>query len=109
MSDSVREKAVALELKRIYESRKINSMSLFGIISKIKREVTAMKRILKFKTKEKTQANIRTENDFRAGLDTIFNIGERLPKPSERDTPMEVDDQEEFLSMYQIFLICFDA
>lgn len=106
-SDSVREKTVALELKQIYESRNMNSMSTFGIMSKIKREVTALKRVLKFKAKEKTHANIQTENHYRGKLSEVFDIAEILRQPSERNTPMEVDDQDKVFSMFTFSLNSF--
>lgn len=95
-SDSVKEKTVALALKHFFESRDHNVMSTYGIISKIRREVVSLKKILKFKTKEKTDKNIEMENKFRESLNRLFNVNEIPQQPSESEVviPMEVEQSD---------------
>lgn len=104
-SDSVKEKAVALKLKQFYESRNLNVISTFGIISKIRREVVALKRVLKFKSKAKTDKNIRIENAFCENLNRVFDITETLRQPAatpQRNcaSPMDTDDGEDFCGTF---------
>lgn len=96
-SDSVKEKTVAMILKQFYESRNINTMSTFGIISKIKREINVLKKVLKFKTKQKTEANIRLETTFIENMDSLFDVTEISRQPVEQncDSPMDVDGESE--------------
>lgn len=104
LSDSVKEKAVASKLKQLYESQNLNAMSTFGIITKIKKKVVELKRVLKFKTKTKTDTNIRIENSFRESLNRIFDVTEIIEQPIERNctSPVDIDDEEDFLGMFRL-------
>lgn len=103
-SDSVKEKAVALKLQQFYESRNMNAMSTFGIISKVRREVSVLKKVLKLKTKEKTDLNIQFERTYIDNLNRTFNVSEILTSPVERNSisPMEIDSEDDFFGMFRL-------
>lgn len=73
-SESFKEKAVAQELITFYEQRGIPTLSELTIKGKIRKIISEMRKILKFKSKQKTTANVETERVFCLKLNDVFNI-----------------------------------
>lgn len=78
-SDSSKEKLVARELIQVYQERDIPVLNEKTVKDKIKKNVCDLKKILKFKSKLKTAANIESERIFLSKLKEIFDIRGRNP------------------------------
>lgn len=74
VSDSTKEAFVAKELIRVYQEAGLQVINEKSIKDRIKKYVTELKIVLKFKTKVKTAANIQTELRFRSKLQETFEI-----------------------------------
>lgn len=94
-SDTSKETRVATALKNIYSQRNIETLNELTIRRKIRKQVLSLKKVLKFKSKEKTQVNINMENAFKAQLWNIFEIEKSIPQEGDVDNivPMDVNDQ----------------
>lgn len=92
--DTSKETKVSSALKSFYTQRNIDTLNELTIRRKIHTQVLSLKKILKFKSKEKTQANIKMENIFKSQLSNIFQIKKSIPQSREVDdiVPMDVDD-----------------
>lgn len=73
-SDSMRGKLVAQEIIRVYQRENIQLLNEKSIKNKINKHICNLKKILKFKSKLKTAANIEFEQNFRSKLNEIFEI-----------------------------------
>lgn len=90
-SDTKKESRVSSALKNFYTDRNVETLHEFTIRRKIRTQIMSLRKILRFKSKEKTQSNIRMENAFRAQLSNIFQIG----KPTvdvDYVVPMDVEE-----------------
>lgn len=98
-SDSTKENIVAEELIKLYRGKNITVFNVKTIKNQIHRIVANLKMILKFKSKNKTAANIQKETLFRSILDEVFEIHREVQTVDEpgdanvtNDIPMEVDN-----------------
>lgn len=74
VSDSTKEAFVAKELIKVYQEAGLQVINEKSIKDRIKKNVSELKVVLKFKTKDKTAANIQTELRFRSKLQETFGI-----------------------------------
>lgn len=93
-TDTSKEARVASALKNLYRQRNIQTLNELTIPRKIHSQILSLKKFLKFKSKEKTPANIEMENAFKMGLAKVFEI-----KTSPRDAviAMDIDNENEDL------------
>lgn len=97
-SESLREKLVADELLRVYKSEnsELAMLSEKAIKNKINKNVCTLKSILKFRSKQRTSANIKTEANFRNNLDETFELyqstNKRFRHATELDDIIEIMD-----------------
>lgn len=93
-SDASKEAQVISALERFYAQRNIETLSKVRIRSKIRSQIFSLKKVLKFKSKEKTQANIRMENAFKSQLSGIFRIRKSTAQSGDvENDSMDIDDQ----------------
>lgn len=87
-SDTRKEARVANALKNFYKQRNIETLSELTIRNKIRRQVLSLKKVLKFKSKEKTRKQTDLEKVFKNELSNIFQIH----KSSSSNDTMEIDN-----------------
>lgn len=89
-----KETLVAKALENFYHSKRIVTILNVNIRRKIKREVGQLKKILKFKSKNKKRNQIEMENRFKSTLSNTFVIERQLNIESPMENaPMETDEQ----------------
>lgn len=88
-SESKKETFVANALLEFYRLRRTPTICIGNIRKKVKREVEKLSKILKFKSKEKTNQQTQIENEYRLTLSNVFSI----EKPYDvQTTQMEIDE-----------------
>lgn len=95
-TDSAKETLVANALENLYRSKNQLTVCKAIIRRKIKREVGNLTKILKFKSKNKTNNQIQKEIDFKSTLSNTFNITKiSNGSNSEESVRMEIDEPNE--------------
>lgn len=85
-SETVKETIVARELINLYRQHfNIPTLNEKSVKDKIHKNVSELRRILKFKTKTKTVANIERERVFRTKLEQTFDIRSVRSQPTDED------------------------
>lgn len=93
-SDASKEARVTNALKRFYTHRNIETLSEVTIRRKIHNHILSLKKVLKFKSKEKIEANIRMENAFKTQLSSIFQIRKSMTKSRDVNNVASMDIDE---------------
>lgn len=110
-SDTSKEARVTNALKNCYAQRNIETLNELTIRRKIHNQILALKKILKFKSKEKTQDNIRMENAFKMELTNVFLIRKSVHQTTEVENviPMDIDNENNDLLLHpgDLIISCF--
>lgn len=91
-SDNVKETLVAKALERFYRSKNLRIICTASVKRKVKREIGNLRKILKFKSKQKTANQIESEAVFKSTLSNVFSVEKIANDESSSETSMEVDE-----------------
>lgn len=95
MSNNVKDTLVSNALNDLYRSKRIKTICELSIIRKIKREIGNLRKILRFKSKEKTPNQIRSENAFRLSLLNVFDITNSESGTEHIETDHQIESEGE--------------
>lgn len=107
-SDSKKEKYVMDGLIQLYQQKGIFVLTEKAIKYKISKQIKDLKKIIKFSSKVKTEANIVQESEFVRKLDEIFEITRavQMEEFETDDTSMETDSFNGVYLENNLFEIC---
>lgn len=95
MKLQTKSRLVSEALFNFYKRKNIDTITEWGIKNKIDQEITLLNKILKLKSKTRSELNIQYENNFKRKLGEIFSIERIRQGPNVGPDLMELHELSE--------------